>query len=66
MAKKEKVTIEGSNLLDSLSQDWGGENESNEAQIIHEHTIPPGIEWGINRGEIERFIKSQFGTKCGS
>ena len=66
MAKKEKVTIDGINILSSLSQDWGGENESNEARIIHEHTIPPGIEWGINRGEIERFIKAQFGTKCGS
>ena len=63
MAKK--ITINGSNKLSQISDDWGGKNESNESQIVYGITIPPGVEWGMNRGEVERFIKEQFGTKFG-
>ena len=58
MAKK--VTINGNNLLSSLSDDWGGVNTTQASQTIHGTTVPPGAEWGMNRGEIERFIKSSI------
>ena len=64
MAKK--TTIEGSNKLSNLSQPWGGVNEESSAQTIYGVSVPAGAEWGMNRGEVERFIKAQFGTKCGS
>lgn len=63
MAKK--VTINGENLLSNLSEAWGGVNTGSSAQTIHGTSVPAGAEWGINRGEIERFIKEQFGTKFG-
>ena len=63
MAKK--VTITGSNLLESLSDDWGGANNGQTPITVHGTTIPVGAEWGMNRGEVERFIKAQFGTKFG-
>jgi len=63
MAKK--VTIEGSNLLKDLSDDWGGQNNSQSSQTIHGTPVPAGAEWGMNRGEVERFIKAQFGAKVG-
>lgn len=63
MAKK--VTINGSNLLSDLSQDWGGRNTGDSAQTIHGTSVPAGAEWGLNRGEIERFIKEQFKGKAG-
>ena len=64
MAKK--VTIAGTNLLTNLSQDWGGQNNTTSAITVHGTTVPPGAEWGVNRGEIERFIKAQFGAKAGT
>ena len=64
MAKK--ITINGTNLLDSLSDDWGGVNNTQSPISVHGTTVPAGAEWGINRGEVERFIKEQFGEKCGS
>lgn len=63
MAKK--IVIEGLNLLTSISQPWGGVNDTQSAITVHGTSVPPGYEWGINRGEIERFIKEQYGTKFG-
>ena len=63
MAKK--ITIAGSNLLTNLSQDWGGVNDGDSAITIHGTNVPPGAEYGINRGEIERFLKAQIGAKFG-
>lgn len=63
MAKK--ITIEGNELLESLNDDWGGVNDSGSAETIHGTTIPAGAEWGVNRGEVERFIKAQIGSKFG-
>ena len=64
MAKK--VTINGQNLLSNISQDWGGVNNSGDSINVHGTNVPNGAEWGINRGEIERFIKAQFGSKVGT
>ncbi|MBQ7157773.1 MAG: hypothetical protein IJR86_08285 [Bacteroidaceae bacterium] len=64
MAKK--VTIDGSNKLSQLSDDWGGKNESGSSQTKYGVSIPAGAEWGMNRGEVERFIKQQFGKKAGA
>lgn len=61
MAKK--VTIEGSNLLQNLDDDWGGVNNSSSAQTIHGTSVPAGAEWGINRGEVERFVKTQMSSQ---
>lgn len=66
MAKK--ITIPGggegnSPLLNSLQQPWGGIGDGTQ---VHGITVPAGAEWGINRDEIERFIKAQFKGKCGS
>lgn len=58
MAKK--VTIEGSNLLSSTQDAWGGQNNTSRAQTIYGTSVPPGAEWGLNRGEVERFIKSKI------
>ncbi len=63
MAKK--VTINGTGLLSSISDAWGGTNESDSPAEIHGTNVPAGAEWGMNRGEVERFIKAQFGTKFG-
>ena len=63
MAKK--ITITGENLLTSLSQPWGGVNDTASPITVHGTTVPAGAEWGINRGEIERFLKAQYGTKFG-
>ena len=63
MAKK--ITITGENLLANLSDAWGGENNGNESVNVHGTTVPAGAEWGINRGEVERFIKAKLGGKVG-
>ena len=65
MARNKKIVIEGSNLLTSLSQPWGGVNDTLADITIHGTTVPPGYEWGINRGEIERFMKAEYGIKFG-
>lgn len=62
MAKK--VTIEGSNKLHSLSDPWGGQT-GNSAETPYNQDVPANTEWGMNRGEVERFIKEQFGSKVG-
>lgn len=63
MAKK--ITITGSNHLTTLADDWGGVNNGTTPVNIHGTAVPAGAEWGMNRGEVERFIKAQLGTKGG-
>lgn len=63
MAKR--IIIQGSNLLTSLSDDWGGVNNTGAEITIHNTAIPDGAEWAINKGEVERFIKAQYGIKFG-
>ena len=68
MAKK--VIIEGSDLLQSINDHWGGINDTPNTIIPYSEReatteVPPGAEWGMNKGEIERFLKEQFGTKAG-
>lgn len=63
MAKK--VTIQGSNLLQNLNDDWGGVNNSQGSVTPYSGQgastpVPAGAEWGVNRGEVERFIKDQL------
>ena len=58
MAKK--VTIKGQNKLNSLEDDWGGENNSSSTQSVYGTEVPPGNEWGMNRGEVERFLKQKL------
>ena len=63
MAKK--VTIQGSNLLQNLNDDWGGVNNSQGSVTPYSGQgastpVPAGAEWGMNRGEVERFIKERF------
>lgn len=60
-----KITISGQNHLQNLDDDWGGVNESGSTETHYETNIPNGSEWGMNRGEVERFIKAQFRTKVG-
>ena len=55
MAKK--ITIPGSNLLSSVNDPWGGVNNTASPITVHGTTVPAGAEWGINKGEIERFIR---------
>ena len=62
---EKKITIEGLNLLTNLSQPWGGVNNTEQTITVHGQDVPPGKEWGINREEIERFVKAQYGTKIG-
>ena len=68
MAKK--ITIQGTNLLESLGDAWGGVNDT-QAPITPyegkgaETVVPPGKEWGVTKDEVERFIKAQLGTKVG-
>ena len=66
MAKK--VIIRGSFLLQSLTDPWGGINETDHDIIPYSErgattVVHPGEEWGMNRGEVERFNKLHFGTK---
>lgn len=60
-----KITIEGSNLLTASSDDWGGVNNRSESITVYGTTVPPRSEWGINRGEVERFIKTTLDGKGG-
>lgn len=59
MAKK--VTIQGT--LQNLTDAWGGVSDG--VTPVFGNVYPAGTEWGMNRGEVERFIKSQFDTKIG-
>lgn len=62
MAKK--ITINGSNLLNGTSDNWGGLNSSQNPVLVHGTVVPAGAEWGINKGEVERFIKDTFDSKA--
>ena len=57
MAKK--ITIPGTNLLTSKNDPWGGVNNTSSPITVHGTTVPPGAEWGINKAEIERFLREQ-------
>lgn len=66
MAKK--IIIRGSNLLQSLIDPWGGVNDTDQDIIPYSDrgattVVHPGEEWGMNRGEVERFNKLHFGSK---
>ena len=63
MAKK--IVITGLNLLTTTGDAWGGVNSGSEPVSIHGTTVPAGKEWGINRDEVERFVKAQLATKIG-
>ena len=62
MAKK--IVIQGNDLLESLNEDWGGRNNTLNPIDKYGTTVPAGAEWGMNKAEVERFIKAQFGTKA--
>lgn len=64
MAKE--IIIPGLNLLNSLTDDWGGENNSGDTQRIYGVDIPNGYKWAMNFAEVERFIKSLFGGQASS
>ena len=55
MAKK--ITIPGSNLLSSVNDPWGGVNNTSNPITVHGVSVPAGAEWGINKDEVERFIR---------
>lgn len=63
MAKK--IIITGTDLLHSTTDPWGGVNDTQEPITVYNQTVPPGYEWGVNRGEVERFMKAEYGTKFG-
>lgn len=63
MAKK--ITIPGTNILTSKNDPWGGVNNTNAPITVHGVTIPAGAEWGINKGEIERFLREQHISTAG-
>ena len=58
MAKKK--TIPGENLLHSLDDPWGGQNNTESEVEVYGETVPAGSEWGMNRGEVERFVKGKL------
>lgn len=64
MAKK--IVITGTDLLQSVNDPWGGVNNTEETIQVYGTDVPPGYEWGMNRGEVERFIKAEYGTKAGA
>ena len=65
MARTKKIVIEGQNLLTVITQPWGGVNNGESTITVYGTQVPPGYEWGVNRGEIERFMKQQYNTKFG-
>lgn len=60
MAKEKRIIIPGLNLLTSLNEDWGGENNTGEAITMYGTEIPDGYKWAMNFAEVERFIKGMF------
>ena len=72
MAKK--VTIPTSNplpnpstiptSLQSLSDAWGGVNNTGETITVNGKDVPDGTEWGMNRGEVEKFLKSELAKRA--
>lgn len=65
MAKEKRIIIPGLNLLTSMTDDWGGENNTGAAITKYGTEIPDGYKWGVNFAEIERFIKKKFAGKIG-
>ena len=68
MAKE--IIIQGTNLLESLADAWGGVNNTGADITPYSErgattVVPDGYKWGMNFAEVERFIKSQFGDKVG-
>ena len=63
MAREKLIIIPGLNLLTSMTDDWGGENNTGAAITKYGTEIPDGYKWGVNFAEIERFIKQMFGGK---
>lgn len=43
--------------MQTLDDDWGGINNTDETIEKYGVEVPPGQEWGMNRGEVERFEK---------
>ena len=57
MAKKVTITTsENEHPLQNLSDPWGGMGPATVNGIV----VPADTEWGMNRGEVEYFIKSMF------
>lgn len=68
--KNKKITIESpvvggvaQAILAALTEPWGGMNETGAAITPYSEkgcstSVPDGMEWGLERGEIERFIKA--------
>ena len=46
--------------LESLTDEWGGVNNTGETITKYGVEIPDGYKWGMNFAEVERFIKSLF------
>lgn len=57
MAKK--ITIQGTNLLTSKNDPWGGVNNTSSPITVYGTVVPPGAEWGMNKEEVERFLREQ-------
>lgn len=60
-----KVIIQGSELLQDLNDKMGGINDTGATIIPYADRggtteVAPGLEWGMNRREVERFLKSLF------
>ena len=61
MAKKDKITIEGANIPGfTFESDWSGVNNTAETVTIYGTEVPPGKEWGMNHGEVERVQKEKI------
>ena len=61
MAKK--IKIQGTGHLHSITDPWGGVNDTDHEIEVYGTIVPPGAEWGMNRDEVERFMKECFGKK---
>lgn len=62
MAKEKEIIIPGLDLLTSLEDVWGGENNTGETITVYGTEVPDGYKWGMNFAEVERFIKQMFGA----
>ena len=61
MAKK--IKIQGTGHLHSITDPWGGVNDTDHDIEVYGTIVPAGAEWGMNRDEVERFMKECFGKK---
>ena len=61
MAKK--IKIQGTGHLHSITDPWGGVNDTDHEIEVYGTIVPAGAEWGMNRDEVERFMKECFGKK---